>query len=78
MTPGLSKDIGCRIMIILLLNLQFSEFTRSDIRPHIKLAVCVAIQYCHFNLPPGGVGGGGGSGGGGRGMYGLTPLREHY
>ena len=35
-------------MTILFLNLQF---TRSDIRSHIKLAVSLVIEYDHFNLP---------------------------
>ena len=37
-------------MTILYLNLQI---TRSDIRPHIKLAVSLVITYCHFSLSRG-------------------------
>ena len=46
MTPGLSKDIRVHTFP----NLQF---TRSDIRPHIKWAVSLVIAYGHFNLPQG-------------------------
>ena len=35
-------------MTILVLNLQI---TRSDIRPHIKWAVCVVTAYGNFNIP---------------------------
>ena len=38
-------SVSC--MTILFLNLQF---TTSDIRPHIKLAVSLVIAYGHFSL----------------------------
>ena len=51
MTPGLSKDIRCHVWpYFFFLNLQI---TRSDIRPHIKLAVNLMIANGHFNLPLG-------------------------
>ena len=37
-------------MTILFLNLQI---TKSDMRPHIKLAVSLVIAYGDFNLPQG-------------------------
>ena len=54
MTPGLGEDIwwghlvSCMTIPFLTLHL-----TRSDIRPHIKLAVSLVIVYGHFNLPLG-------------------------
>ena len=50
MTPGLSQDIQCHGWPYFFLNLQF---TRSDIWPHIKLAVSLVITCGHFNLPEG-------------------------
>ena len=41
-------SVSC--MTILFLNLQF---TRSDIRPHLKLAVSLVIAYGYFNIPQG-------------------------
>ena len=47
MTPGL-RTFGVMYNHIFFLNLQF---TISDIRPHIKLAVRLVIAYGHFALP---------------------------
>ena len=77
-------------MTILFLNLQI---TRSDIRPHTKLAVSLVIAYGHFNLPqrfvwgmyglayslyhPRGTTRGGGGGGGGGGMQNFGKFRNN-
>ena len=47
MTPGLSKDIRCR-MTILFLNMQIA---RLDTRPNVKCAVSLVIEDDHLNLP---------------------------